>query len=420
MRTFALFADLHGIPRGKLVNGPPDAVALAACRGVLAKDLHGRPVLFDTYARPVGASDVETTDAGGRTFPRRDGGVSSTDVPPLGADAIAIRSLVGDDGQAHPLDARARLSDHLGSNRLAASMCVGAELELSLLPAGDAPRPPIDGQAYASTGLAAREAYFADVLDALDAYGIDWLATSQENELDQYEISLAHTDPLTQADRVLLARLLCRAVAPRHGLVCTFAPVLDLARAPSSLHVHLSCPALEADGHAPAASALVSGPLAHLNELVAVLLPSALSRRVAGIDSFASTRLDHGPGDRFRTIRTFGGDGGGGPPASDPRVECRTPTAEANPYLVVLGLVGAVAAAAAAAERGEDPVVPDPETRIEYGLEDSLRRFETSELARALFGAPLVDHLVAVKRAEFEHAPGRDIGAESASLARVL
>ena len=164
----------------------------------------------------------------------------------------------------------------------------------------------------------------------------------------------------------------------------------------------------------------MNGPLAHLNELVAVLLPSALSRRVADIDSFASTRLDHGPGDRFRTIRTFGSDDGGGRPASDPRVECRTPTAEANPYLVVLGLVGAVAAAAAAAERGDELIVPDPETRIEYALEDSLRRFETSGLARALFGAPLVDHLVAVKRAEFEHAPGRDIGAESASLARVL
>lgn len=401
-RTFALFTDLHGIPRGKLFDTRTRPVSLNACCGVLTKDLFGEPVLFERHARPVGGADLHSDASAGTVFPVSGGGATPA---ALGATAFCIVPLIEASGDPHPLDARSRLASTLATRRTADTFLVGAELEFFLSPSPTMPLA-LDGQAYACGGLATREGYLQAVLDALDSVGIDWTALSQENEIDQYEIALAPTSALVQADRIVLARLLCRALAPRFGLNCTFAPLVSLQRSPSHLHLHLSSPAHPV-GTPASPGAAVSRVLARANELLSVLCPSALSRRGIEVGSFASADLDVGEDDRFRAIRLLGS-------AESRRFEVRLPSAESNPYLVLLGLIGAATTETVPHEPGSAVA-----GKLDWNPTASLDVFCASDWCRSLFGEPIVTRWGELKRREFERWNGQDIAAEVAALRRV-
>ena len=63
---------------------------------------------------------------------------------------------------------------------------------------------------------------------------------------DQFEVSLPPADPVTTADRTVLARLLIGRAAARHGLGVSFSPVPFAGGAGNGAHLHLSL--ADADG----------------------------------------------------------------------------------------------------------------------------------------------------------------------------
>ena len=357
---------------------------------VFAKDIYGHPHLFDEFVTPLGASNMKVTVTGGDV--RQFNGVGMFE-----ADEVAVGEASASDGAPHRFDVRRILKDFIKASPAAGGISIGAELEFYLIDAGatlDA-----DGQAYAFSGLAGKQACICAILDALDQAEIDWLDLSQENEVDQYEISLKQSDPLEQADRVFLARMIIRHVAARFGMRASFIAVNALDQSPSNLHLHVSSDYLGVDDLAAA----VQGTLI---AAFAIYRPFRNSRYTEEIDSFASSCTDVAEGSRFASVRVIRGDG-------VDRVELRTPTSDANPYAVILSVLYGICAV--------PPHGINSATKFDFGIKSSVDTFLDSELAENIFDAEGRRLYGKLKRAEAESAIGfGNFERERSALLKVL
>ncbi|WP_029057447.1 hypothetical protein [Stappia stellulata] len=401
-RTLVLFPDAHGIARGKLVNRDcTRAVRVGFSSGVFSKDVYGHPVLFPVLAKPFGAADikVDVTDHDGRELEGFATGL-------LGASAIAIGAVTDPRGDPHPLDFRAHLGNLLERTTGLCETRIGAELEFYLIGDDDRVHLAPDGQAYAFGGIGLRQRCLSDMLDALDGAGIVWRDLSQENEHDQYEIALAHTDPLEQADRIFLARMICRTVAASHGLRCTFIAVEHKDRSPSNLHLHVSARFDGSDMNA-SSKRIASGMRHVLDEAFLTLSPTRNSRHAQNIASFRSGASDISDGGRFSALRRLEEDG-------TPRVELRTPTSDANPYLAILLVLAGMNTAAAS------DAFPEPRP-LDFDFANSITAFEESRLARAALPDETVSLYASMKRHEAQKAAEfATFEAERGALLKVL
>jgi glutamine synthetase len=401
-RTLVLFPDAHGIARGKLINrGLEGTQRVGFSSGVFSKDVYGHPVLFPVLAKPFGAADIKV-DVTERDARELEGFAISL----LGASAIAIGAVTDPRGDPHPLDFRTHLATFLARTRELHGVRIGAELEFYLIDDDNRAHLAPDGQAYAFGGIGIRQHCFMDMLETLDNAGICWRDFSQENESDQYEIALDHSDPLEQADRIFLARMICRTVAASHGLRCTFIAVEDQDRSPSNLHLHVSA---RFDGTDPATCSkrVASGMLRVLDEAFLAISPTCNSRYAQNIASFRSGANDISDGGRFSALRRLEEDGA-------PRVELRTPTADANPYLAILMIVAGVSMASAS-----DAF---PASRpLEFVFANSIADFEESRLARAALPEETISLYASMKRHEAQKAAEfATFEAERGALLKVL
>lgn len=377
-RILCLFPDLHGIARGKLINRSVNTeTRIGFSPGALAKDIYGSPRLFDELATPFGAADMKLSIRPDDCLPVEQCGGGFM----FGADSLAIGRVDAPDGRPHPFDMRRALREFLAEHLAEDEFQVGAELEFFLLGGPQSESPP-DGQAYAFGGLANRQECVADILDSLDRTGIAWQDLSQENAPDQHEISLAHTGPVEQADRVFLARMIVRHVAARHGLRATFIAVNSPEMAPSNLHLHLS----RKSGDLDEMAASVQGAL---HDAFTVYRPTANSRHTKDIESFASRISDVADGSRYAAIRVLREDG-------DPRVELRTPTSDANPYFAILAMLSGILLP----ERSG----PQEEREFDFDCESSLERFMNSALAAAIWSNEGLRLFRRLKTLEYEAA----------------
>ncbi|MCR9255207.1 MAG: hypothetical protein NXI16_03840 [Alphaproteobacteria bacterium] len=383
-RTFLIFPDAHGIPRGKLVNdGYRDGLEIGCASGVFSKDIFGIPQLFDILATPSGAADIRI---------RPEDGVALDFAPRpaflpeflFGASAVAIGTVTDPSQAPHPLDFRRILRDLIAEHSDLGRYRFGGELEFFLRPHHDIPSFRPDGQAYAFSSAVTLQGCLDAMMAALDHVGIPWEGFSQENDLNQFEFSLGHSGPLAQADRIFLARFVMRNVAAAHGLRCTFTPVLDRAGSPSNLHLHISDPeAAGIDALCHAAMTALGGPFLPL-------CPTRNGRLVQHIDSFSSKKADMGEGHRFRALRILR-DGSGD------RIELRTPTADANPYLAILMVLACLRYVGGAPEGAE----PSPlERDIAWDFETSIANFAADPIVRSVLGEETIDLYTAMKRLE--------------------
>lgn len=377
-RTLCIFPDLHGIPRGKLINGNiKTETQIGFSPGVFAKDIYGKPHLFNELATPFDAADMKMKISSGdcRTINQTKSSLL------FGAEALVIGRTETPDGRPHPFDMRRILHDFIITHRAKDEFRIGAELEFFLMDNATGELSS-DGQAYAFGGLSNRQKCLTAILDALEHTGIFWQDLSQENEIDQYEISLAHTDPLEQADRIFLARLIIRHVAAQYGQRASFLAVNSIDMSPSNLHLHVSCRSITVDNLAIAIQNT-------LCDAFTIYRPSANSRYSKDIASFASNRGDIADGSRFAAIRIIRED-------SAPRVELRTPTSDTNPYFAILMVLAG-------------PLLPQPSSPLgtldfNFDLNESLEQFIKSAVAAEVWtdeGRQLFKRL---KTSEYEAA----------------
>lgn len=406
------WADNSGIPRSRTV--PLAALADVAQRGVGITPLFA---VFDSHDGITFAHSGLSTPSGDiRLVPDTDRITQLAGQPGF---AWAPGRQVAPDGSPWPYDQRTRLEAQVArATAVGLSVRAGFELEFFVSLPGDEPTAAEQGPAYSPHALLQIDEFAAAVLRDLAANDVPVGQFHAEYGLSQVEVSLAPADPVTAADRQLLARQTIHAAARAHGLRVSFAPLVTLDGVGNGWHLHVS---VSRDGENLLAdqgkgvpegdgARFLAGLLRDLPAIAAVTAPSvpSLLRRRPGY--FAGAYQFWGTENREAPLRYVPASAFIGTDRAN--VELKASDASANPYLA---LTAVLAAGLAGIEDGPElppPVQEDPGSwsdaqRTERGIEALPTSTEAQEWALLhnkrigdALGEPLLGAFVAVRRAD--------------------
>ncbi|HTT50735.1 MAG TPA: glutamine synthetase family protein [Streptosporangiaceae bacterium] len=287
----------------------------------------------------------------------------------------------------------------------------------------------VRGTGYGLARLLDGAGYARDVLDSLEAAGVQVLQLHPEYGPGQFEVSVAAQDPVSAADTNVLVKLIISAVTAEHGWRAAFAPAVLTGNVGNGGHLHAS---FWSDGE----NLLAGGPGRHgLTErgesIAAALLDSLPALLAIGAPSPGSyLRLQPsvwagafqvwGTENREAALRLI--EAGPGDPGTA-NLELKSFDNSANPYLVVgavlaVALAGADRKATLPAEVSGDPASPGAAQarRLPGSLAETVAALAASADLRAALGDELLDGFLAARRAEIELAAGKsgeDIIAQS-------
>jgi glutamine synthetase len=394
--------DTHGIMRGKRV--PIAELDRAAEHGVALCEV--------IWALPVDEVEPVQRPPGHAGWFPRDGYPDMLAVPDLETarvvpwhdrTALVLCDFVDRDGGAVPVSPRAALRSVIERARsMGVEPIVGVELEFYLLREtprsvrGKRPsqlvavdeRPSVYGVVTGSR----HEPFASSVRDTLREYGLAVEACNPESGPGQLEINLRAAPALQAADEAFLLKSAVKEIAARQGLLATFMAKPRSDWPGSSCHLHLSL----RDDTAATMRSFIGGLLAGMAELTALLAPTPNSYRRFVPYSWAATTATWSVDNRTAGVRALA-----------TRVEHRQAGADANPYLAAAAaLVAGLDGVQRACEPpppvdgdvyalGDAAVPPLPTT-----LADATDLLERSTLAREWLGDDVVDHCVAMRRAE--------------------
>ncbi len=417
------WADNNGIPRARVVpiGGLPELVE----RGVGITSLFA---VFDTHDAITFAHGGLATPSGDvRLVPVLDGLTRLAGQPAL---AWAPGRQVAVDGSAWPYDQRGVLEAQV--RRAAAAgleIRAGWEIEFVVSPSGedasDGPRAAHHGPAYSPHALLAIDEFVAALLTDFADNGLPISQLHAEYGPSQVEVALAPSDPVTAADRQLLARQTIHAAARAHGLRVSFAPLVSVGGVGNGWHLHTSVwrdgeNLLAGDpgcGPGPDGAGYLAGLARDLTAVAALTAPSvpSLARLRPGI--FAGAYVCWGIENREATLRYVAGSALLG--AGHANVELKVCDASANPYLALAAVIAAGTAGLADGATLDAPVQSDPGTWSEQdrSARGLIRLPETpaeqeaallgSDRIRAVLGDDLLGAFVAARRSDAAWAAER-------------
>jgi glutamine synthetase len=407
-----LYADLHGVARGKdvpLRHFPGMAHEGAAfCSAVMGTDLRHTPVVGgeDGYVDLAIRPDLETLRV----------------VPWLPEVAWCLGEAWTLDGDAHwPVDPRnllRRAVDAYAERGLAP--VVAPELEFFLVERD----PSVPGglrryvdelsRVYTVGAVSDPREVVLRMLLWCDELGLEAFAANHEFMNSQYEINLRHSAALDAADRAFMLKAAVKEIAVREGLLATFMGRPFSDQGGSGFHLHLSlndedgrnafADDARPDGLSPLAASFVAGVIEHAQGLQALLGPTVNAYKRILPDSLAPTHANWGHDNRTAFCRV--------PRERDARarVEIRTGDGSANAHLITAALL---LAGLDGIERGLEPpeaVVGDAYradeahagTKLPDDLGAALDALEADAWLVERLGPELVATFVAMKRFEVE------------------
>ncbi|MFI5955416.1 glutamine synthetase family protein [Cryptosporangium sp. NPDC051539] len=250
---------------------------------------------------------------------------------------------------------------------------------------------------YALTGLGELDDLVGRLLRGMTDAGLRVESARGEVHPGQYEIVFRYADALAACDGHVFYKTGAKQIAEAAGRAITFMPKYDTGEG-NSCHVHLSLrdssdqPALgDADQLGEFGEHFLAGVLASAPEFTLLCAPTINAYKRLAPDAFAPTSAAWGYDDRTRALRVVGA----GPSL---RFEHRIAGGDANPYLVVAGIV-------AAGLDGVERKLPLPPPGgsgepLPRTLESAARLWRDSAVARKAFGDEVVDHLAAAADAE--------------------
>jgi glutamine synthetase len=354
---------------------------------------------LDTHLVP----DLSTT----RIFTHRDG------------YAIVMADSYDPDGNPHTLSPRNVLAAQVERcQALGLDPVVATEMEFYLCNPDWSPIQ--DHIQYSSlTDSPHVEVVLHDIRTALLGAGIPVESSNLEYGPGQIEINVSAADAMTTADNTLLYKSIVKEIAERHGLKATFMSKIWEKQSGSGMHVHTSLNDDEGnafrdavDGPNELMSHWVAGQLEHAAALSLLGSPMPYAHKRVRPYTFAPTHIHWGLDNRSVLCRCTVGAG------SANRVEYRAAGADANPYLIIAGLL---AAGADGVERSlELPASADGDMYAEPGahealsvsIEAAIDAFDGSALAAAL-GEEFSTNYVLVAR--HEAAALAEAGGDSAA-----
>ena len=400
-------ADTHGIMRGKRV--PIAELDRAAERGIALCDvIWALPVDEVEPAQPPAGHDGWFPRAGYQDMLAMPDLETARIVPWHDRTALLLCDFLDRDGRAIPLAPRAVLRSVVERARgMGVEPIVGIELEFYALretPQSVLAKRPSQLEAveerpsvYGVVAASRHEDFAGAVRSTLQEYGLAVEACAPEAGPGQFEINVRAAPALRAADEAFLLKSAVKEIAARHGLLATFMAKPRSDWPGSSCHLHLSL----RDGTPAAMRHFIGGLLAGMAELTAIFAPTPNSYRRLTPYSWAATTATWSVDNRSAGVRAIS-DGD-----AIARVEHRQAGADANPYLAA---AAALAAGLDGVQRACEP--PPPVDGDVYALADGVvpalpatlgaatDLLEGSALARDWLGDDVVDHCVAMRRAE--------------------
>ncbi|NKB29423.1 MAG: glutamine synthetase [Rhodobacteraceae bacterium] len=340
--------------------------------------------------------------------------------------ALLPMTLHHDDGHPFSGDPRHALSAVV--DRYAAKgwrVEAAFEMEFHLLSATSPEFSPMHaerpgGNTLSLTALDEVEGFFNDLYAGAEIMGLGIGDAISEAGSGQFEVTLAHTDPLEIADTAWLFRMLAEGLARKHGVTATFMPKPFADGPGTGLHVHFSLWHQNSDRNVfdsgETGSALlrhaVAGCLAAMPASTLIFAPFVNSYDRFVDEAYAPTAVAWGYENRTVALRIPGG----APKAC--RIEHRVAGGDANPYLLLAAILGA---ALNGIEDATDP--PAPTTGNAYAadcpaippdLSSAIHAFEQSAQVRRFLPADLIRNFVMTKRQERALWPGLTPGEQRA------
>jgi glutamine synthetase len=311
------------------------------------------------------------------------------------------------------------------SRKLGYVVNMGPELEFFLFRRDDAGKVaplPHDLAGYFDFSTDLAQEIRQDMVDALEAFGINVEAAHHEVAAGQHEIDFEYSDALKTADNALTFKFALKAIAQIHGLYATFMPKPIFGINGSGMHTHQSLFSIEKGRNAFAdpdnkyglsdlARSYMAGILAHAKGMAAVLAPTVNSykRLVPGYE--APTYITWGRTNRSALIRV---------PMISPgksiegtRAEVRCPDPSSNTYLAFAVMI---AAGLDGVERGltlSEPVEEslfemDASRVTERGIQElpgtlggAIEELQSDPVVCEALGDHVLEHYVEAKTAEW-------------------
>ena len=257
----------------------------------------------------------------------------------------------------------------------------------------------------------ARSEFYDDLLETCRHMRIPLDGVHEEMGPGFMEAALTYREGVEAGDNAVIFKTFAKAVAQRRGQLMTFMSRWSNEADGQSGHVHISL--RDKDGnavfHDPAEPRNMSRTMRHFLGGMQKMMPELLLLMGASINSFKRYVPDifspigatWGWENRTCALRAIPG-----PPLSQ-RIECRTPGADANPYLSLACLL---ASGLHGVEHGIEPseetignvysqTIPE-EHRFPASFAEGIARFEASEVARELFGARFVEIFAASRASQ--------------------
>jgi glutamine synthetase len=298
-------------------------------------------------------------------------------------------------GDPHPLDTRGicrRATETLGAAGYEA--WVAPELEFYLTTPEWEPLYD-EHRCWSMTLGAEHEAILAEIRSTLLAAEIPIESSQTEGGPGQWEVNVGPASPVEAADNAALLKYVVKVVAKRHGVRATFMPMpfQDVEGSGHHLHESLRVAGSTANVFAEdqgVLDAYLGGTLEHMADLTAVNLPSVNAYKRLKDYTFAPNRVSWAFDNRTVAVRIPAGE------QASRRLEIRTASSDANPYLIVAGTVaagadGIVRKVAPPAPTEGDAYKDDSLERLPITLGEAADRFERSAFCKDVFGDVFVE-----------------------------
>ncbi|GGB53145.1 glutamine synthetase [Roseibium aquae] len=419
-----ILPDTNGVLRGKWLPG-------SALRKVFEQGVAFPFSLFglDVWGREVEATElhIETGDKDGLCWPIPE---TLKLVPWVDRKtAQVLLSMYHRDGAPFFIDPRhvlermiSRISDELGVTATCAF-----ELEFYFFEESDGdwteqPKPlfsthlgPARQNMYALSDLEALLPVVDDLRAACEIQGIPADAAVSEAAPGQFELNLHHRrNPLLAADDVVMLRRLVAGVARRHQLKASFMAKPYVEWPGNGMHVHVSMEKggknifAEGDKGRERLGHAINGLLETMPEALLLFTSTFNGFRRMQPGSYAPTSICWGYDNRSVALRV---------PASSPeaaRIEHRIAGADANPYLVLTGILAGMLEGLTAKVDPPAPVIGNAyekkHKRLTPWMDEAIDAFVDSERMKRAVGADMHKVLGEIKKEELNEF-GREISA---------
>ncbi len=255
---------------------------------------------------------------------------------------------------------------------------------------------------YSLLGGARVEPLIRRIRNEMAAAGMRVENSKGECNLGQHEINFRYGPALEVADDHAVYKTGAKEIAAQEGYAITFMAKFDEAEG-NSCHIHCSLAGSDGKTNAFADRQLfdcfLGGQLACMRELSLLFAPHVNSYKRFAKGSFAPTAVAWGRDNRTCSLRVVG-------EGHALRVENRLPGADVNPYLALAAII------AAGLHGIEFELAPEPAfegnayesdlPRVPTNIYEARDLFAESDIARAAFGAEVVEHYLNRARIEIE------------------